>query len=73
MESHQTAGQMMAGIAKILERSRENGPMGDAPLGFVAALMNALAEATIDFIIRDPANADKHGMAGFEALWRIVA
>ena len=36
-------------------------------------LMNALAEATIDFIIRDPANADKHGMAGFEALWRIVA
>ena len=72
-ESHQTAGQMMAGIAKILERSRENGPMRDAPLGFVAALMNALAEATIDFIIRDPANADKHGMAGFEALWRIVA
>ena len=63
-ESHQTAGQMMAGIAKILERSRENGPMRDAPLGFVAALMNALAEATIDFIIRDPANADKHGMAG---------
>jgi AcrR family transcriptional regulator len=72
LESHQTAGQTMAGIAKILERSRENGPMRDAPLGFVAALMNALAEATIDFIIRDPANADKHRMAGFEALWRIV-
>lgn len=72
LESHQTAGQMMAGIAKLLERSRENGPMRDAPLGFVAALMNALADATIDFIIRDPANADKHGMAGFEALWRIV-
>jgi AcrR family transcriptional regulator len=73
LESRQTASQMMAGVAKILERSRENGPMRDAPLGFVAALTNALAEATIDFIIRDPANADKHGMAGFEALWRIVA
>ena len=72
-ESHQTAGRMMAGIAKLLERSRENGPMHDAPLGFVAALMNALAEATIDFIIHDPANADKHGRASFEALWRIVA
>jgi AcrR family transcriptional regulator len=73
LESRQSAGQTMAGVAKILERSRENGPMRDAPLGFVAALMNALAEATIDFIIRDPANADKHGMAGFEALWRMVA
>lgn len=71
-ESHQTAGQTMAGIAEILERGRENGPMRDAPLGFVAALMNALAEATIDFIIRDPANADEHGAAGFEALWRII-
>ena len=73
LESHQTAGQMMAGIAKLLERSRENGPMRDAPLGFVAALMNALADATIDFIIRDPANADKHGMAAVEAMWRMLA
>jgi AcrR family transcriptional regulator len=72
-ESHQTASRTMAGIAKLLERSRENGPMRDAPLGFVVALMNALADATIDFIIRDPANADKHRKAAFEALWRIVA
>ena len=47
--------------------------MRDAPLGCVATLMNALAEATIDFIIRDPANADQHGEAAFEALWRMVA
>jgi hypothetical protein len=63
----------MAGIAKLLERSRSKGQMRDAPLGFVAALMNALADATIDFMIRDAANADKHAMAGFKALWRIVA
>ena len=73
LESHQTANRAMAGVAKLLERSRENGPMRDAPLGFVAALMSALAEATIDFMIREPANADKHGVAAFEALWRIVA
>jgi AcrR family transcriptional regulator len=73
LESHQTADRAMAGVAKLLERSRENGPMRDAPLGFVAALMSALAEATIDFMIREPANADKHGVAGFQALWRIVA
>ena len=73
VESHRTASQTGVGIAVLLERSRANGPMRDAPLGFVAALMGALAEATIDFIIRDPTNADKYGKAGFEALWRTVA
>jgi hypothetical protein len=63
----------MAGVAKLLERSRENGPMRDAPLGFVVVLMNALADATIDFMIHDPVNADKHSMAGFEAMWRMLA
>ena len=72
-ESHQAANRMLAGITQILERSREEGPMRDASLGFVAALMNALAEATIDFVIRDPANADRHSATAFEALWRIVA
>jgi AcrR family transcriptional regulator len=72
-ESHQAASQTMAGVAKLLERSRENGPMRDAPLGFVVVLMNALADATIDFMIHDPVNADKHSMAGFEAMWRMLA
>jgi hypothetical protein len=35
--------------------------------------MNALAEATIDFMIRDPANADKHSKAAFDALSRMIA
>lgn len=73
LESHQTASRTMAGIAKLLERSRENGPMRHAPLGFVAALMSALADATMDFMIRDPANADNHRVAAFDALWRMVA
>ena len=72
-ESRQTGHQTMAGIAKLLERSREHGPMRDAPLGFVVALMSALADTTIDFMIRDPANADTHCLAAFDALWRMVA
>jgi len=72
-ESRQTGHETMAGVARLLERSRENGPMRDATLGFVVALMNAMADATIDFMIQDPANADKHGAAAFEALWRMIA
>ena len=70
---HRAASQALTGVAGILERSRENGPMRDAPLAFVVALANALAEATIDFIIHDPDNADAHGRAGFDALWRMIA
>ena len=73
VESHQAGSQTMAGVARLMERSRENGPMRDAPLGFVVALMSALADATVDFMIRDPVNADQHCMAAFDALWRIVA
>ena len=71
--THQAASQTMTGIAALLERSRESGPLRDAPLAFVVALANALADATIDFITGDPDHADAHGRAGFDALWRMIA
>jgi len=71
--THRAASQGMTGIAVILERSRENGPMRDVPLAFVVVLANSLAETTIDFIISDPANAEAHGRTGFDALWRMIA
>lgn len=68
------AGQKtMAKIAELMERCRSNGPMRHVSMGFVAAIMNSMAEATMDFMVRDPANADKHCKAGFEALWRVLA
>jgi len=72
-ESHRAASDAFADIRALLERSRENGPLRDAPLEYVAALMSALAATTIDFMIRDPANADTYRAEGFEALWRMVA
>jgi AcrR family transcriptional regulator len=72
-ESRQAAHRTMAGVVDLLERSRANGPMRDAPLGFVVALMSAMAEATIDFMLHDPAGADDHSLAGFDAMWRMLA
>ena len=71
--SREQGRQMMVPIAKLLERSREQGPMRDAPLGLVVSLMSALADATTGFILREPANADQHARVAFDALWRIVA
>ena len=71
-ETREAARRTMIGIAALLEHSRENGPLRAAPLGFVSALMSAMADTTIDFMIGDPANADKHCATAFEALWRML-
>ena len=71
-QSRQAGHQAMAGAIEVLERSRSGGHMRDVPLGFVATLMNALAEATIDYTIGDPANAEQHRIAGFDAMWRML-
>ena len=69
-----TAGhQAMAGIAGMMERCRAAGPLRDAPFPFVAALMNSMAETTMDFMVADSANAESHCKTGFGTFWRAVA
>ncbi|WP_437521955.1 TetR/AcrR family transcriptional regulator [Sorangium sp. So ce726] len=63
----------MAGLAELTQRCRANGPMRDAPFELVIALMTAVAEATMDFMVNDPARADQHCEVGFNAAWRMLA
>ena len=72
-QSREIGHQAMSGVAALLERSREKGVLRTAPLGLVANLLNAVADATVDFIIRDPANADTHRTTGFDAMWRMIS
>jgi AcrR family transcriptional regulator len=64
--------QAMAGIAALMERGRAKGAMRDAPMPFVGALMNSIAEATMDAMASDPGHAQAHSRTGFEALWRVL-
>jgi hypothetical protein len=70
--SRNTGHKTMAGIAALMEQGRANGPMRHAPFAFVSALMSSMAEATMDYMVQDPANADEHCRVGCEALWRIL-
>ncbi|HEY3989381.1 MAG TPA: TetR/AcrR family transcriptional regulator [Acidobacteriaceae bacterium] len=72
-ETRTAAHKTMAAIAGMLERIRANGPMSKAPMGFVVALMNATADATIDLMSQDPTHAKKHCKLGFDALWRMIS
>jgi AcrR family transcriptional regulator len=71
-ETRAAGHKTMAPVAELLERGRANGPMQKAPKAFVVSLMNSVAEATMDFMTQDPANAKKHCGAGFDALWRML-
>jgi hypothetical protein len=72
LQTRAASHQAMAEIAGMLERARARGPMRDAPTEFVIAIMNSLAETTMDFMINDPANAGAHSRAGFDALCRVL-
>ena len=72
-ETRAAGHKTMAGVATLLEHVRASGPMRKVPMGFVVSIMNAVAEATIDFMIQDSAHAKKRCKDGFEVLWRVVA
>lgn len=71
-QTREAANKLAAGIAAFIERVRMNGPMQGAPPAFVAALMSSVVEATVDFMVLDPVNADQHCATSFEALWRML-
>jgi len=58
----------MAEFGGMLDRARARGPMQDAPMAFVVAVVNSLAETTMDFMASDPACAEEHSRSGFAAL-----
>ena len=71
-ESRAAGHKIMAPVSDLLERARAYGPMQKVPKGFMVALMNSVAETTMDFMTQDPANAKKHSKEGFDAFWRML-
>jgi hypothetical protein len=63
----------MAGFETLIEQMRTGGSLRNAPKGFIPAVLNALAETTMDFMVKDPAHAKKHCTVGFETFWRAVS
>jgi len=67
------AQKTMANLADLMEQIRTHGSLSNASKVFAAAIMNSLAETTMDFMIHDPANARKHCKVGFEVFWRAIS
>ena len=72
-ENRAAGHKMMAPVANLLERARAHGPMQRVSMGFLVALMNSVAETTMDFMTLDPANARKYSKEGCDAFWRMLS
>jgi AcrR family transcriptional regulator len=59
-------------IEKVAEAAVAEHVFLDRPLEFIAATMNALAETTIQFMRRNPPNAEMYRTAGFDMLWAAI-
>ncbi len=67
------AGQApFADVDAMLQACVAKGALHDRPPAFAAAILVALAETTMDFVIKYPAQAEQYREAGFEAFWNAV-
>jgi AcrR family transcriptional regulator len=72
----QTKEVGMAGFSQInamMQESVAGGALKDQPSAFVGAIMSSLAETTMEFILREPAMAERYKSAGFDAFWAAIA
>lgn len=70
--TREEGAQNMAKIGALIERIRQEGPMRNVSMEFIAEITESIAGTTMDYMVRNPTNADDHCQAGFEALWRVV-
>lgn len=60
-------------VNRLIQESIKSGVLRNHPPAFIAAILASIAETTMDFIEREPHNADRYSKAGFEAFWNAIA
>lgn len=71
-ETRAAAHKAMKPLGELLEHCRAAGSMSNVPMSFLTALVNSVADGTMEFMSQDPKNAKKHCKTGFDAVWRMV-
>jgi len=71
-ESKQAGFAPFSEIQKMAEDAVTQRIYKDVPQAFIGATLVALAEMTMDFMLREPESAEMYRTAGFEMLWAAV-
>jgi AcrR family transcriptional regulator len=72
-ETRTLLGDAFGPFNDMMRECAAGGAMKHQPPAFVSAIMSAIADATMEFIAREPAQAKRYTKAGFEAFWKAVA
>ena len=72
-ETRKLVGDAFAEVNDMMRECSASGAMRSQPPAFVSGIMSAIADTTMDFIAREPAQAKRYTKAGFDAFWKAVA
>ncbi len=72
-ESRAAGRVIFSEAAVLLDECLKNSKIQNSSCAFISAMMLAMADTTIDFIIREPVEAEHYCNAGFDAFWRVLA
>jgi AcrR family transcriptional regulator len=72
-ETKKLLGDAFEDVNDMMRECAAGGAVRRQPPSFVSAIMSAIADTTMDFIAREPAQAKRYTKAGFDAFWKAVA
>ena len=72
-ECKKLVGDEFGEFNDMMRECAAGGAMRHQPPAFATAIMSAIADTTMDFIAREPAQAKRYTKAGFDAFWKAVA
>jgi len=72
-ETKKLVGDAFGEVNDMMRECAAGGAMRRQPPSFVSAIMSAIADTTMDFIAREPAQAKRYTRAGFDAFWKAAA
>src|SRR6266851_1252096 len=71
--SRKLVGDAFGEFNDMMRECAAAGALRRQPPSFVSAIMSAIADTTMDFIAREPAQAKRYTKAGFDAFWNAVS
>jgi len=66
-------GDAFGEVNDTMRECAAGGVLRHRPPSFVSAMMTAIADTTMDFVAREPAQAKRTTKAAFDAFWKAVA
>src|SRR5262249_5521989 len=69
-QSKKLGADLFTEFNDMMRECAAGGAMRHQPPAFASAVMNAIADATMDFLAREPAQAKRYTRAGFDAFWK---